>query len=126
MDYREMMKNLEDVGFKRHFPIFDHHTERFGGALPDEKGAHAAWYYCLCAHGMFKDIREGAQYEGEHDHQNMLNNLIRSVAALYQLDSPNEVLKYMIHARLEALRLELEWDDRVEKPYLVKYLGKSH
>jgi hypothetical protein len=75
---------------------------------------------------MFKEIREGAQYEGEHDHQNMLNNLVQSVSALYQLDSPDELLKFMIPVRLEALRLELEWDDRVEKPYLAKYLGRSH
>jgi len=122
MDYREMMKQLEDKSFVRHFPYFPHHTIQHGGVLPDEPAAHAAWYYCKCAIGMFREIHEGAQYEGELDHINMLNNLVRSVSALYNLNSPDDLLRMMPHCRLEAIRLELGWDDRIEKPFYIGYI----
>lgn len=125
-DYRELMRNLQDARFVRWYPTFAHHTESKGGMLPNEKGAHAAWYYVICAHKSLEQVRLGAEYEGELDHVVMLNNIVRSIAAIYELDSPGELLKFIPHCRLEAVRCDISWDDRVENPYMVDYLGRAN
>lgn len=95
---------------------FMSHTTLVGGYLPNDKRAHACWYYCRCAITAMKAVDDGAQYEGEDDHINSLNNIARGVAKIYQLESPDEFLKFMDYVKLEAMRCELEWDIRIEKP----------
>ena len=106
-------------------PRFVSHIAENGGALPDEPGAHACWYYCRIAIKSMKDVDDGAQYEGELDHTNMLNNLARSVAMLYRLDSPDDFLKFMPLVRMEAMKWELVWDERIVAPYTISFLRNS-
>lgn len=126
IDYRQLMLNLKDNGFVSFYPEFKHHTVLQGGFLPDLAGGHAAWYYALCAHGMLKEVEEGAEYDGELDHQSMLNNLVRSVAALYALSTPDMLLRFLPDARLEAVRCGYGWDERVEKPWLDRYVKRDN
>lgn len=127
LDYKTLLSNLEDKGFVRSIPIFDHHTVKGGGMLPDRFEAHAAWYYCMCAVGMLREVdEEHSQYEGELDHQSMLNNIVRSVSALYNLESPDMLLKHMPDCRLEAIRLDIGWDERMEKPFLDRYVKRDN
>lgn len=123
ISYEQLLKNLKDIQVVRIMPTFVSHTILQGGRIHDRIDAHACWYYCRCAMGMVKEIRLGAQYEGENDHIDMLNNLARSVAALYNLESPSRMLRNMIDCKLEAERCELEWDPRIEKPWLSAYIN---
>lgn len=96
---------------------FVSHITQYGGFLPDLPGAHACWYYCRNAIRNLKLYDQGADYEGEQDLQNMINNLARSTAILYRLDSPDDFLQFMPFVKAEAVtRMELEWDDRIERP----------
>lgn len=95
---------------------FVSHVTRNGGFLPDEPGAHACWYYCRCAILMWKAVVDGADYEGELDHIDMQNNIARGIATLYSLESPSDFLKFMDYVKLEAIRLDLEWNVKIENP----------
>lgn len=106
-------------------PRFVSHLIKSGGLLPDEPGAHACWYYCRIAIQSMKAVDDGAQYDGELDHIKMTNNIARSVALLYRLDSPDDFLKFMMYVRIEAARLELEWDQRIETPFNDTYVKHS-
>jgi hypothetical protein len=113
VDYKEMLRNLEDRGFVRHYPIFEHHVFP-NGMLSNRKEAHAAWYFCMCMVGLLRELDAGsAEYEGERDHTDMANNILRSVAMLYQLDSPSELLRHLPECELEAARIEIGWDPRI-------------
>lgn len=126
MDYQQLLMNLKRLAFVRTPPRFISHLSLSGGMLPDQPGAHACWYYCRCATQMYKKVRDGADYEGEVDHQAMYNNLARSVAALYKLESPAEFLQFMWAVRLEAERCELEWYDEAMSPVYHKYITKDN
>lgn len=93
--------------------VFPHHTLRGGGLLPDMVGAHAAWYFRRCAMKNLKAIKEGAWYDGEVDHVKALANIAWSVARFYSLPDPSEFLKFMDVVKLEAMRDEAPWDDRL-------------
>lgn len=126
LDYQDLLKNLKSIQFVRTPPRFISHLSLSGGFLPDEAGAHACWYFCRCVYQMRKAIRDGAAYEGETDHQDMANNLVRSIAALYKLDSPEELVKYFGVVKLEAMRCELEWDDEIMTPLHSRYVTKGN
>lgn len=120
-DYRDILKNLNDAGFVRTIPLFKDHVLPHG-LMPDEMGAHACWMYATGAHQMIHEIEAGAQYEGELDHINMLNNLARSVSAWYKLESPSELVKYMEICKFEAMRSDYPWDSRVERPNILTFI----
>ena len=101
---------------------FVSHTIGHGGVLYDLPGAHACWYYCRIAIQAMKKVDDGADYEGERDHVNALNNIARSVAALYRLESPSEFLKFMAEVKVEAMRCQLEWDRRIEDPWKAPHI----
>lgn len=107
-------------------PRFVSHLIQYGGFLPDMPGAHACFYYCRIAIRSLKAVRDGAQYQGEMDHQQMLNNIARSVALLYRLDSPSDFLLFMPYVKAEAMRLELEWDINIEHPAAETYITKDN
>lgn len=94
--------------------IFEEHAVGRGGLLPDfERGAHACWYYCVCAHANLASVSEGAIYEGELDTHPALNNIARSVALQYQLNDPSEFVVFMPLVIQEAIRSGLGWDPKV-------------
>lgn len=120
MDYNEQKRAMEKVGFVRSFPVFAHHTVP-QGLLPDMKESQAAWYYCMCMVGLLRELDEAhAEYEGERDHTNMANNIIRSVALLYNLESPGEILKFLPYCRMEAERIDIGWDSRMDTLHMVE------
>ena len=120
VDYNEQKRAMQDVGFVRTFPVFAHHTEP-QGLLPDMKESQAAWYYCMCLVGLLKELDEAhAEYEGERDHTNMANNIARSVAVLYDLDSPSEIFKFLPACKQEAERINIGWDARMETLHIIE------
>ena len=126
LDYQDLLKNLKSISFVRNPPRFISHLSLSGGMLPDLPGAHACWYFCRCAIQMRKKVADGADYEGETDHQAMYNNLARSVAALYKLDSPADFLKFMGVVKMEAMMHELEWYDDIMNPLYTRYVTKDN
>lgn len=122
MDNSQWMKN----NVRMTPPRFVSHLRHMGGLLPDQPGAHACFYYCRTAMQMLKAVRDGADYQGEIDHQNMLNNLARSVALMYRLDSPDDFLAFLDYVKAEALRLELEWNVAIEKPGANRFVKKDN
>lgn len=97
--------------------MFEAHSVSHGGFLPDfERGAHACWYYCQCAHTHLEAVDEGATLEGELDTLPALNNMARSVATMYQLEDPDSFLVFMPLVIQEARRIGLSWDPRVLNP----------
>lgn len=106
-------------------PRYMSHITQAGGALPDVPGAHACWHYCRLSIRALEKVDYGAEYEGELDHTNMINNIARSVAMLYRLDSPDDFLKFMPLVRMEAMKWELLWDERIVAPYTVAFLKNS-
>lgn len=107
-----------DVGFVPAKFIFRDHAASSGGLLPDfEMGAHACWYYARCAHKNLSTVDEGAWYEGERDHVDSLNNLAVAIARQYQLDSPEDFLKFMLVVQMEAARCDKPWDNRIIEPW---------
>ena len=113
MDYREIQRALQEKNFVRHFPTFAHHVLP-NGVMPDRKESHAAWYFCMCMVGLLRELDAGsAEYEGERDHTDMSANLLVSVATLYSLDSPGEILKFLLYCELEAARIGIGWDHRI-------------
>ncbi len=129
MDYQKLRQALNgpdarSFGFRfvDHVTINRDNGRVVGGMLQDVPAAHAAWYFCRCAMGMFKEIKLGAQYEGEHDHFNMINNLCRTIAAQYNLDSPSLLVQQIPQVKLEAARCNLDWDERLERPDLIEYI----
>ena len=104
------------------YPVFEAHSVSKGGFLPDfEKGAHACWYYCQCAHLNLQSEIDGAVYEGEQDTIEALNNIARSVAIMYQLESPDDFLKFMPVVLKEAERVGLGYDPKVLAPWLSEF-----
>ncbi len=97
-------------------PKFMSHITSAGGFLPDLPGAHACWYYCRMATESLKKIKQGADYQGELDHIDMFNNLARSVALLYRLDSPDDFLLFMPYVEAEAMRMDLYLDPVIKTP----------
>lgn len=115
--YDELRRASKEAKIAMRPVIFALHVQANGGYLPDELGAHACWYYARCAHINIQNVKDGAQYEGEIDHVNSLNNLARSIANLYNLkDGPADFLQFIIPVRMEAMRLGMPWDPRIEKP----------
>lgn len=115
LGYSDLIRSLKEKDFVRHWPIFKHHVEP-EGLMPDTPAAHACWYYCMCVVGLLKELDAGnAEYEGERDHTDMRANIIMSVAALYNLESPSEIVKLFPFAKQEAERLGLGWDVRMEE-----------
>jgi hypothetical protein len=119
MGFDELQRILKERKFVPRPMIWTLHVQKNGGLLPDDIRAHACWYYIRCAHIALMQFDDGAQYEGEIDHVNSLNNIARSVAAFYQLESPSEMIKFIGDVRLEAMRCNMGWDVRVEDP--IKY-----
>lgn len=114
-----------DIPFTRTPFVFVSHTQP-NGLLPMDSRAQACWYYCRIAHGHFHAIDDGAQYEGERDHQESLKNIVWSVAKLYRIEDPDEFLRFMPVCKAEAERHELEWDVRIERPELGTYVKVSN
>lgn len=105
------LKGVQTLGF-----VFEDHIHPFG-LLPRDPRANACWYYCKCAMQMVRGVDEGAELEGEKDRDiNLLNNLARNVAAQYSLDSPDDFLLFIDYCHAEAVRLDMTWDSRIEKP----------
>ena len=125
ISYDQLRANLKVTGFMPVKFRFVSRTILAGGCLPNVDAAHACWMYCRQAMVMLHEIQEGAQYEGENDHVNMLNNIARSVAAQYELESPAEMLKYMPDCLMEAVRDDLPWDRRIETPWLDPYINHT-
>lgn len=124
---RALHANARVFGFRFVSHIsFDKETGVYhGGLLEDLPQSHAAWFYCRCAHQLFHEIDSGAQYEGEDDHINMLNNLCRSIAAQYNLESPSLLLQQIENVKAEAMRCGMGWDPRVERPDLADYVNRG-
>ncbi len=104
------------------YVIYESHSVSKGGFLPDfERGAHACWYYCVCAHQNLQSSDDGATYDGEQDTWPALNNIARSVCTLYQLESPEDFLKFMPVVLKECDRVGRLWDPRVLNPWLHQF-----
>lgn len=112
------------AGTVRHPIMFESRLIQNGGLLPAEKGAHACWYFCRIAVGHLERFDEGAIYEGEPDPSNGLFNVAKGVALAYDLDSPDDFLKFMSVCRKEAIRSGLHWDSRLEDPFNIKPLPR--
>lgn len=109
-------------GIEYEFFMYEDHSIAKGGKLPNfERGAHACWYYLICAHANLESVQEGATYEGEMDTVNALNNIARSVAMQYRLDSPDDFLKFMPVCVDECMRIGKPFDPRVLKPWNEEY-----
>ena len=106
--------------------IFEEHSVSKGGLLPDfERGAHACWYYCICAHQSLESSDEGAVYEGEADLLGpALNNIARSIAMQYQLEDPSQFMVFMPIVIEEARRVGMGWDPRVLNPQDTSFMYK--
>lgn len=118
-------KNNEGIKLKMDYFIFEDHSLSKGGKLPDvDRRPHACWYYLICAHQNLESAAEGATYEGELDITPALNNIARSVATQYNLDSPDDFLKFMSVCVAEADRIGRTWDPRVMKPWLEPFKHK--
>lgn len=97
--------------------IFEEHSVSKGGFLPDfEKGAHACWYYCYCAHQNLQAVADGATLEGELDTLPALNNIAQSVALQYGFNDPSEYLVFLPVVLKEAERMGMGFDPRVLRP----------
>lgn len=107
----------DQIKIRYEYFMFEDHSLSQGGLLPDlDRGAHACWYYCQCAHQHLQAVDEGATLEGELDTLPALNNIARSVATMYQLEDPDSFLVFMPLVIKEALRVGLTWDPRVLNP----------
>lgn len=109
----------------RHWQIYVQHVQPYG-IIPNTKGGNACWDYCRIAYTSLQSVDSGAQYEGERDHQNSLNNIARAVAVKYGLESPSDFLKYMELAKAEAERSELPWDPRIENPGAYSFVKQGN
>lgn len=125
--YSELRKASKAAGIAFRPMIFAEHVQENGGLLPDKIGAHACWYYVRCAHINLQNVKDGAQYAGEIDHVNMLNNLARSIANLYGLPlGPTDFIKFIADVRMEAMRVGLPWDTRVEDPIKHEFRNRGN
>lgn len=81
------------------------------GCLPHDKRAQACWYYYTIAHKAFENIGKGVDsqigtlYEGELWMDEQYWQQAKSVAMLYQLESPQEFLRFKLFVQQEAKRL---------------------
>lgn len=124
--YDDLMRQLKDAKFRPRPFIFADHVESNGGCLPDTLGAHACWYYAKSAHKMLDKVTDGAEYEGERDHVLLLNNMARSIAAFYSLESPSVMLRHIVDVRLEALRCKLPWNPLIEDPFKEQFRRRTN
>lgn len=101
------------IDFKVFF-FADHSTPV--GYLIHDRRAQACWYFVTCAHKNLALVEGGAVYEGELDTPNLLGNLVRSIATIYGIKDPSEMLKFMPMCKKEAERCHYEWNPLVENP----------
>lgn len=93
------------------YPFYEDLVEP-NGALTLDKRSHACWYYTLLAmrarhlhaggiDNQILQVRVG--YEADtHWHESRDEEIARSVAMIYGLDSPDEFLKFKAHAWAQA------------------------
>lgn len=99
-----------------HYFTFADHSTLYGGLLPNMKEAYACWFYCRLAMKNLSQTQRGAWREGDDDHINQFNNIARSVATVYQLESPEDFLKFMPLCEMEAMRVGFSWHPSIMTP----------
>jgi hypothetical protein len=81
------------------------------GHLPNDKRAQACWFFYLMAQSAKEAVGEGAStqiiYEGELWMDKRYEQQARSVAQIYQLESPSEFMKFWSFVILQAKALGL-------------------
>jgi hypothetical protein len=83
------------------------------GCLPNDKRAFACWYFYTLAQQVFEKVGDGfaesqfAVLEGDLWMDRRYEQQARSVALLYQLDSPDEFAKFWPYVREQAKVLGL-------------------
>lgn len=84
---------------------FTDHTVPFG-VLPNHPGAQACWYFYLLAQKNKEQVGSGPEdqilLEGEMWMDKHYVQIARSVALLYQLESPDEFAKFWKEVKQEA------------------------
>jgi hypothetical protein len=91
------------IAFQYH--TYPSHTVPYG-ALPDEKGAQACWFFYTRAQAMKEKVGDSTEdqilLEGELWMDKRYVELARSVALVYGLDSPDEFAKFWQYVQQEA------------------------
>lgn len=91
------------INFEYH--VYPEHTVP-RGALPNERGAQACWFFYTRAQQMKEAVGESTAdqilLEGELWMDKRYEQLARSVALMYQLESPDEFAKFWQYVKQEA------------------------
>lgn len=92
------------------YPTFPDLTHP-NGYLPNDKRAQACWYFYTIAQKAKEDIGESTEdqilLETDRWMDPMYENQARSVALMYQLESPDEFLKFFGFVEKQALDMGL-------------------
>lgn len=94
------------------YPVYPMLTTQAGGFLPNEKGAHACWYFYTIAQKsreMIGDHTED-QFGLTEEYRWMdkrYEQQARSVAQLYMLSSPDEFLRFFEYVAKQAAMMGL-------------------
>lgn len=85
------------------------------GFLPDDKRAQACWFFYLMAQSAKETVGDGPEsqiiLEEDMWMDTHYENQARSVAAIYQLESPDEFLKFFKFVEKQAIALSLPRPD---------------
>jgi hypothetical protein len=101
----------EHLKIQIEFFTFPDHTKP-AGLLPHDKGAQACWYFYVLAQKQKEKVGESIDdqfglLEGDMWMDKRYEQTARTVAMLYQLESPDDFLKYFDVVAQEAQRCDL-------------------
>lgn len=93
-----------------YFEFPEHTTPK--GLLPNDKRAQACWYFYVLAQKQREMVGESTDdqfglLESDLWMDKRYEQTARSVAMMYQLESPDEFLKFFRYVDLEAVRCKL-------------------
>lgn len=96
---------------KYEYPIFPDLTIP-KGPLPPDKRAQACWYYYVLAQKVFEKVGDSidnqfALYEEDMWMDKRYRSIAKSIALLYQLESPDEFAKFWEYVKRGAEQLRL-------------------
>lgn len=98
------------VKIKFQYPVYPDLTYP-NGFLPDDKRAQACWYFYTIAQHAKETVGEGPEsqiiLEGELWMDKRYEQQARTVATMYQLESPDEMFKFWNQVQMQALSLGL-------------------
>lgn len=116
---------MTDAKINITYPVFPDHTTPTG-ALPNERGAQACWYFYLLAQKNKEKVGDSIEdqfglLEGDPWHTKHYEQIARTVAMIYQLESPAEFAKFWRYVQQEAYVCGLPTPDR---EYMVIQVGR--